>query len=113
MGMPESEGSLYNFNTEAYEYLEAPEGKTKSELAKSEVLHEDETSINKNGDRYWLHSASNSLWTHFFPHEKRGTEAMDSIGILPQSRGTLCHDHLKSYYNLYLTVRMRCVMRTT
>ena len=23
---------------------------------------------------------------------------MDSIGILPQFRGILCHDHLKSYY---------------
>ncbi|MDG5996537.1 MAG: IS66 family transposase [Candidatus Brocadia sp.] len=98
MGIPLSEGSLYNFNKDAYESLEAFEGKTKEELVKSEVLQADETSINKNGDRYWLHSASNSLWTHFFPHERRGTEAMDSIGILPQFRGILCHDHLKAYY---------------
>ncbi len=72
--------------------------KAREELAKSEVLHADETSMNKNGDRYWLHSASNSFWTHFFPHERRGTEAMNSIGILPQFRGILCHDHLKAYY---------------
>lgn len=98
MGIPLSEGSLYNFNKDAYESLEAFEEKTKEELVKSEVLHADETGINKNGDRYWLHSASNSLWTHFFPHERRGTEAMDSIGILPQFRGILCHDHLKAYY---------------
>lgn len=58
------------------------------------MLHADETSINKNGDRHWLHSR----WTYFFPHERQGTEAMDSIGILPQFRGILCHDHLKSYY---------------
>lgn len=98
IGIPVSEGSLYNFNKEAYEFLETFEGKTKAALTKSEVLHADETSINRNGDRYWLHSASNTLWTHFFPHERRGTEAMDSIGILPQFRGILCHDHLKSYY---------------
>ena len=65
-----SEGSLYNFNQEACDLLETFEEKVKAELAKSDVLHVDETGINKNGDRYWLHSASNSLWTHFFPHER-------------------------------------------
>lgn len=98
LGIPLSEGSLYNFNKEAYETLDPFDGKAKGELAKSEVMHVDETSINKNGDRYWLHSASNSKWTYFFPHERRGTEAMNSIGILPLFRGILCHDHLKSYY---------------
>ena len=98
MAIPLSEGSLYNFNKEAYEYLEPFEGQTKAELVKSEVMHADETSINKNGDRYWLHSASNSMWTHFFPHERRGKEAIDSIGIVPGFKGILCHDHLKSYY---------------
>ncbi len=99
MGIPVSEGSLCNFNQEAYKYLETFDDKDKAELAKSsDVLHVEETSINRNGDRYWLHSASNSMWTYFFPHERRGREAMDSIGILPQFRGILCHDHLKSYY---------------
>lgn len=98
MGIPLSEGSLYNFNKEVYAYLEPFEGKTKAELVKSEVMHADETSINKNGERYWLHSASNSRWTHFFPHERRGKEAIDSIGIVPGFKGVLCHDHLKSYY---------------
>lgn len=28
---------------------------------------------------------------------------MDSIGILPQFRGILCHDHLKSYYTYSCT----------
>ena len=98
IGIPVSEGSIYNFNQEAYDLLETFEGKVKAELAKSEVLHVDETGINTNGDRYWLHSTSNSLWTHFFPHEKRGTEAMNSIGILPKFKGILCHDHWKPYY---------------
>lgn len=98
IGIPLSEGSIYNFNREAYESLEPFDVRAREELAKSEVMHVDETSISKNGDRYWLHSASNSLWTYFFPHERRGTEAINSIGILPEFRGILCHDHLKSYY---------------
>ncbi len=98
IGMPVSEGSIYHFNQEAYDFLEPFEEKVKAELVTSEVMHVDETGINKNGDKYWLHSASNSLWTHFSPHEKRGTEAMDSIGILPKFKGILCHDHWKPYY---------------
>jgi transposase len=98
IGIPVSEGSIYHFNQEAYDLLETFEEKAEAELATSEVLHVDETGINTNGDRYWLHSASNSLWTHFSPHEKRGTEAMDSIGILPKFKGILCHDHWKPYY---------------
>lgn len=103
MGIPVSEGSLYNFNKEAYGVLKPFAEKSKDHLVESEVLHVDETGINVNGDRYWLHSASNSLWTHFFPHKKRGTEAMDSIGILPKFGRILCHDHLKSYYTYNCT----------
>ena len=98
IGMPVSEGSIYHFNQEAYDLLETFEEKAKAALVTSEVLHVDETGINKNGDKYWLHSASNRLWTHFSPHEKRGTEAMNSIGILPKFKGILCHDHWKPYY---------------
>ncbi len=69
IGIPVSEGSIYNLNREAYESLEPFDVRAREELAKSAVMHVDETGINKNGDRYWLHSASNSLWTYFFPHE--------------------------------------------
>ena len=112
IGIPASEGSIYNFNEEAYDLLETFEEKVKAELANSDVLHVDETSINTNGDRYWLHSASNNLWTHFFPHERRGTKAMDSIGILPKFKGILCHNHWKSYYK-YEIVPMHYVTPTT
>ncbi len=62
-------------------------------------MHADETGINIGGKRHWLHCASNASLTWFFPHAKRGTEAMDEIGILPFFKGVLCHDHWKPYYN--------------
>lgn len=62
------------------------------------MAHADETGININGSKRWLHCASTDLWTHYFPHAKRGKEAMDAIGILPNFHGILCHDHWKPYY---------------
>jgi transposase len=96
--IPLSEGSLYNFNCKAYEQLSGFEAMAKEQLVHSTCAHADETGININGKRQWLHSVSNDQWTHFFPHEKRGTEAMDKIGILPRFHGILCHDHWKPYY---------------
>ncbi len=96
--LPISEGSLYNFNQQAYEQLAEFETISKARLIDVPCLHADETGININGKRHWLHSASNDQWTHFFPHARRGTVAMNVIGILPHYHGILCHDHWKSYY---------------
>jgi transposase len=96
--MPISEGSLYNFNQQAYEQLAAFEAISKEKLIASPILHADETGININGKGHWLHSASNEQWTHFFPHARRGTVAMNTINILPLYHDTLCHDHWKPYY---------------
>lgn len=98
MKTPLSAGTLFNFNQEAYELLEAFDGIAKQRLINSPVIQCDETGININKDRYWLHTTSNPLWTYFYPHEKRGHQAMDAIGILPNFKGTLCHDHWKTYY---------------
>ena len=98
-----SEGSIFNFNKEAFECLETFEQRAKDELAACDVGHADETGINIAGGRYWLHSMSNDLWTLFYPHEKRGTAAFEDIGILPRFKGTLCHDHWKPYYKLDCT----------
>ena len=98
LGMPISEGSIYNFNKQAYEQLAKFELISKEKLINSPCLNVDETGININGKRNWLHSASNEQWTHFFPHAKRGTVAMDLMAILPRYKGILCHDHWKPYY---------------
>jgi transposase len=96
--LPVSVGSLFNFNKEAYDRLEEFEKLAKEKLQASQLLHADETGINLNGKRIWLHNASNELWTYFYPHEKRGSEATEEIGILPKFQGILVHDHWKPYY---------------
>ena len=96
--LPVSAGSLVNFNQDAYERLESFEHWAKTALTKAMLLHADETGINIGGKRHWLHCASNASLTWFEPHIKRGSQAMDEMGILPGFQGVLCHDHWKPYY---------------
>ena len=84
-----SAGSLYNFNREVFNALNDFEKLTKFKLAQSELMHVDETGININGTRHWLHGASNSHWSYFYPHEKRGGEEMNHINIIPNFNGVL------------------------
>jgi transposase len=105
--IPISVGSLFNFNKEAYHLLEAFDGLAKEKLIAGNVMNADETGINVNGKRLWLHTACNEQWTYFFPHEKRGSEAMNEIDILPKFKGTLVHDHWKPYY-IYLCLHSLC-----
>lgn len=98
LNIPLSQGTIFNFNKDAFKKLATFSEIAKKALSASGRVHADETGININGKGHWLHCASNDLWTDFFPHEKRGCEAMDSRGILPQFEGVLCHDHWKPYY---------------
>jgi len=99
MGIPVSAGTIHNFNKDASERLEFFESWVKGQLAASALVHSDETGINIDGARRWLHSVSNDSFTCFYPHAKRGCEAMDEMGILPKFQGTICHDHWKPYFH--------------
>lgn len=105
--IPISVGSLFNFNKEAYHLLETFDGLAKEKLIAGKVMNVDETGINVNGKRLWLHAACNEQWTYFFPHTKRGSEAMNDIDIIPKFKGTLVHDHWKPYY-IYLCLHSLC-----
>lgn len=96
-GISVSTGTLVNFNDQAYRLLEKFEEVAKKRLIESLLLHNDETGINVNGKLRWLHSASNEKWTLFYPHARRGIEAMKAMGILPHFKGVSMHDHWKPY----------------
>ena len=101
--IPISEGSIFNFNKQTFDALDGFENLAKEQLRTAAVAHADETGINKGGDRYWLHCVSNEFWTLYYPHEKRGMEAFEEMGVLPSFKGILCHDHWKPYYKLGCT----------
>jgi transposase len=101
LDIPISAGSLFNFNKQAFDLVKstgAEEGIKNALRASMSTLHVDETGINIAGKRCWLHGASDQAWTYFFPHKKRGKEAMDDADIIAHFKGILCHDHWKPYY---------------
>ena len=99
-GLLVSKGSISNFKKVAYKKLEEIGFKAwvSAQLLISEVNHADETGINVNGKRIWLHNLSNSKCVLYHPDPKREKEAMDRMGILQHYGGVLCHDHWKPYY---------------
>lgn len=107
MGIPLSVGSIYNFNKWVYEHLEDFEKWLIQKLIDTDVNHADETGINIDGKKHWLHCVSNNGLTYFYPHQKRGTVAMDAGGVIPLFKGILCHDHWKPYYS-YSCIHSSC-----
>jgi transposase len=98
IGQNVSEGTIVNVNNRLYKKLEEVETSIKQQLIGSSVVHFDETGMRSDGKTQWLHSASTEKLTHYEVHEKRGAKAANDIGILPDFKGTACHDHWKPYY---------------
>ncbi len=92
-----SEGTLYNSILECATSLEEFENQMKGFLRRSWVLHCDETGVRIKDKRNWMHVASTPFLTYYFVHEKRGSEAIDAMDILPFFKGTAVHDFWGAY----------------
>ena len=96
-GCPLSAGTLETFVAEGADRLVEMEEMIKQALRQADVQGNDETGIRVQGILHWLHVARTDRLTHYAVHRKRGKEATDAIGILPQFHGIMEHDSYNSY----------------
>jgi len=113
LGIPISAGTIANFNQAAYRQLQEIGFETwlKQELIRASVMHADETGINIDGKKHWLHCNSNTHLTYFYAHAKRGCEAMDAMGVLPDFQAYSAM--IIGSHTIVTTVPMHCAMPTT
>lgn len=97
-GMPINEGSLIRFSQQAFDGLKRTDAVITEKIIQSDVAHFDESGMYVDKKRGWLNVAGTNLYTHYFYHNRRGKEAMDAAGILPDFHGTAVHDSYKSYW---------------
>jgi len=98
-GCPMSEGTLANIIAHAHELAANPAAKIKDQIEQAAVAHFDETGSRVEGKLWWLHAASTAEATYYDIHRKRGREAFDEIGILPNFIGRAIHDFWKPYFS--------------
>jgi transposase len=96
-GLPLCAGTLANIEQQCSEKLAATVDLIKENVRHAEVVNFDETGMKINGNLFWLHSASTAQASYYFPHAKRGTPAMQAMGILPGFQGVAIHDFWSSY----------------
>jgi transposase len=92
------EGTLANMVKEVSGSLDASLKAIFDMLTGEKVAHFDETGVSVQGERHWVHVASTKSVTLYSIHPKRGTAAMDDMGVLPKFTGRAIHDHWKPYY---------------
>jgi transposase len=97
-GIGISPATCANVDRKLFVRLDSFEANLKSHLIASKVLHFDETGMRCKKKLHWIHVASSEKATFYGIHSKRGKEAIDEFGILPDFQGTAIHDHWFPYF---------------
>lgn len=95
---PLTEAAVVAANTQVARHIAPATAAVKDQLTHAEVAHFDESGVRVAGKLHWGHVVSTLFLTYYAVHAKRGSEAIDAIGILPNFRGRAIHDSLVSYF---------------
>lgn len=97
-GFSISPGTIVNLTHNLAEKLEVFEDNLLQCLKSEAVIHTDETGVRVEGKTNWLHVTCTPYLTYYSLQRKRGREAIDNIGVLPDYAGISVHD----FWNPYL-----------
>ena len=97
LGIEVSTGALTSMVAEAGGALGLFTEVVRDLLIDAPAVNFDETGARVAGSLHWVHVACSALYTLIDCHKKRGTIAMDAMGVLAKMSGTAIHDGWKPY----------------
>jgi transposase len=97
-GLAVSKATIEAAEVEADGHLQPFVEEVAAQLRAAPVAHADETGFRVEGRTRWLHVVATPELTLYHVHDKRGQEAMEAQGILPQFTGRLVHDCWGPYF---------------
>ena len=80
-----STGSIQNWIKQLPSAAKEATKKIRERISHLCVLNCDETGLRVNGSLHWLHCLCNENWSYLVLHKKRGSKAMEEMGILLDS----------------------------
>lgn len=97
IGQVISEATLLKYVLQLHHCLQRWEQSAVEQLLAMPAMHVDETSLRVNKKNHWIHVCSAGDITCKFLHPKRGSEAIEAIGVIPRYGGIVIHDCWASY----------------
>ena len=101
IGQTISEATLLSYVMKLHVALAIWEDGVKKKLLDSKCIHTDETSLRVNKTNHWIHVYSADDITLKLLHKKRGIEAIEEFGIIPNYEGVIVHDCWASYLSYH------------
>jgi len=105
---PLTEAAVWQATTAVAQQIAPAVAAVKAQVTQAEVAHFDESGLRVMGRLQWVHVAGTDRLTYYAIHPKRGTLAMNAIGILPNFKGTAVHDALPSYFQYLNATHSLC-----
>lgn len=96
-GVPLSPGTVSALTARAAGILGGFLERAREAITASDVAGFDETGFRVEGRLRWVHCARTGKFTLLMVHDKRGTDAMGQMGVLPGFAGTAVHDAWAPY----------------
>jgi transposase len=97
IGQMISEATILKYVLQLHHCLERWEQSAIEQILAMPAMHVDETSLRVDKKNYWVHVCSAGDITLKFLHPKRGSEAIEAIGVIPRYGGVVIHDCWASY----------------
>jgi len=96
-GAPISTATILAMVKEGAAMLEEFLAQVRDLLRDADVVHADETGLRVEAALAWVHAVSTGDLTLYHLDDKRGTDAMDAMGVIEHLHGVLVHDGWSSY----------------